>query len=114
MTDDGASESLSFAGRTRSARFDLHRVTIASGCELLYVRSDWADAVVVLEEGELELECRGGTRARFRSGAVLVFDALPLRTLRNAGRVPVLLIGVSRRADSDATDESAARSTSDQ
>lgn len=112
MTGDDASESPSFARRRLSTRFDLQRVTIASGCELRYERSDWADAVVLLEEGELELECRGGTCARFRSGAVLVFDALPLRTLRNTGRVPVLLIGVSRRADSHATDESAARSTS--
>jgi hypothetical protein len=114
MTDDDASESLSLVGRTFSASFDLHRVTIASGCELLYERSDWADAVVVLEEGELELECRSGACARFRSGAVLVFDALPLRTLRNTGCVPVLLIGVSRRAGSHATDESAPGSTSDQ
>ena len=111
MARDGAQEPLSFAGRMPSPQFDVHRVTIASGCELAYERSDWADAVITVEEGEIELECCGGTRRRFRSGAVLTFDALPLRTLRNTGSTPALLIGVSRRRP---TDESAPRSTSHQ
>ena len=46
--------------------------------------------------GEIELECLGGTRSRFGTGALLCFDSLPLRTLRNAGREPAHLIALSR------------------
>jgi hypothetical protein len=111
MSGDGAPEALSFVGRTISPTFVVHSVTIASGRELAYEPGDWADAVVVLEEGELELECCGGTCRRFQRGAVLTFDSLPLRTLRSIGAEPALLIGVSRRRS---TDESTADSTSHQ
>ena len=78
-------------------RFVARTVTIAAGCERRYERSEWADAIVVVQTGEIELECLGGTCSRFGTGAVLCFDSLPLRTLRNAGREPAVLIAVSRR-----------------
>ena len=49
-----------------------------------------------MQQGEIELECLGGTRSCFGAGALLCFDSLPLRTLRNAGGEPALLIAVSR------------------
>jgi hypothetical protein len=71
-------------------------VTVAAGCELPYEHGDWADAIVLVQQGEIELECLGGTRSCFGAGALLCFDSLPLRTLRNASGEPALLIAVSR------------------
>jgi quercetin dioxygenase-like cupin family protein len=90
-------ERLSFVGRELPDDFACRRVTIEPGSERPYDAADWAGAVIIVEEGELELECRGGSRSRFASGSVLFFESLPLRTLRNCGDGPVLLTSVSRR-----------------
>jgi hypothetical protein len=94
MDDD--SERLSFSGRELPHGFAARHVAIDPGCERPYEPSEWNDSLVVLEAGDLELECIGGTRAHFDSGAVLFLDSLPLKTLRNCGRESVLLIAVSR------------------
>ena len=60
--------------------------------------ADWADALVVVERGELELECRSGRRARFAAGAVLTMAGLPVRSLRNPGPGPLVLSAVTRCA----------------
>ena len=79
--------------------FVTRTVTVAPGCERPFEPREWAGAIVVVEQGAIELECLGGTCSRFAAGAVLCFESLPLRTLRNAGREPALLIAVSRRTD---------------
>ena len=94
---DGDSERLSFIGRELPQGFVARHVAIAPGCERAYESTEWSDALVVVEAGDLELECIGGTRARFDGGAVLFLDSLPLKTLRNCGRESLLLIAVSRR-----------------
>jgi hypothetical protein len=76
--------------------FVARSVTVAAGCERPYELSEWADAIVLVQEGAIELECLGGTRSCFGTGALLCFDSLPLRTLRAAGGEPALLIAVSR------------------
>jgi hypothetical protein len=76
--------------------FVVRRVLVGPGRERLYEHGEWADAIVLVQAGEIELECVGGTRSRFGTGALLCFDSLPLRTLRNAGREPALLIALSR------------------
>jgi hypothetical protein len=57
------------------------------------VHSEWAGALVVVETGPIELECLSGSRA---SGAVLFFDSLPLRTLRNRQWQPAVLSSLTR------------------
>jgi hypothetical protein len=89
-------ERFSLLGRTLPASFIKHQVTIDAGCECAYEATEWHDALVVVEAGELELECVGGSRTRFGDGSVLCFQSLPLRTLRNPGRESLLLIAVSR------------------
>jgi hypothetical protein len=91
-------ERLSFVEGELSPLLVARSFTLAAGCERRYEHSEWADAIVVVHQGEIELECLAGTCARFGTGAVLCFDSLPLRTLRNGGRGPALLIAVSRRA----------------
>ena len=95
IDSDGA--PVSFVGRELPETFRVARVAIEPGGERPYVPGDWTDALVVVEAGELELECEAGSRARFREGAVLVLHPLPLRTLRNPGGRALVLTAVSRR-----------------
>jgi hypothetical protein len=57
---------------------------------------EWRDALVVVGRGEVELEFAGGARRRFACGAVLCLARLSLRTLRNPGAEPALLVAVTR------------------
>ena len=74
-------------------------VTVAPGGERAYDEAEWRDALVIVEWGEIELECLGGSRHRFRCGDVLWLMGLPLRVLRNRGPAPAVLRAVSRRSD---------------
>jgi hypothetical protein len=61
--------------------------------------AEWRDALVVVERGDVELECVAGGRRRFSGGAVLWLEGIDLRVLHNVGDGPVVLLGVSRRRD---------------
>jgi hypothetical protein len=89
-------DRITFLGGRCPANFRLRTVILQPGDALDYRRADWADTLVVLERGELEIECRGGARAGFRAGAVLVFAGLTPRCLRNPGGVPLVLSVLSR------------------
>jgi hypothetical protein len=78
------------------AGFDVRRIVVAPGGERPYDESEWADALVVVEAGRLELESRSGNRCGFACGDVLWLIGLPLRVLRNRGAVPTVLVAVSR------------------
>jgi RNA polymerase sigma-70 factor (TIGR02960 family) len=56
------------------------------------------DAIVVVEQGELELECRAGTRRRFGPGSMIPIACLPVSRLRSAGPDPLVVVAVSRAA----------------
>jgi hypothetical protein len=71
-------------------------VTVAPGDVLAFVALDWADTLVVVERGALEIECLSGRRATFAGGAVLAPIALPVRSLRNPGCEPLVLRAVRR------------------
>lgn len=61
-----------------------------------YVDADWADAIVVVANGEVDLCCaRGGSR-RFGPGSVLVFAGLGLVAVRNPGVGETVLVAHSR------------------
>ena len=85
----------------RLARDSLHFrrrvVDVAPGEELDLAADRWRDALVVLESGEVELECAAGGRSRFAAGAVLCLLP-PACVLRNTNSEPARLITVSRRA----------------
>jgi hypothetical protein len=88
---------LSFLDRPLAPAFELREIPVAPGGERAFDEADWQDALVVLERGEIELECLTGSRWRFRDGAVLWLMGQPLRALHNRGREPALLVTVSRR-----------------
>jgi hypothetical protein len=95
--DDGR---LSFLGRRLEPAFVLRLITLPPGRQRRYVEKEWSDTLVVVERGAVELEYLSGTRRLFVSGDVLWLDRSPLRALRNRGRVPALLSGVSRSSAS--------------
>jgi hypothetical protein len=76
--------------------FRIRRIVVAPGAERVYDEAEWEDAIVLVESGKLELECRSGTRRRFGRGDVLWLIGLPLRVLRSLGPVPTVLVAVSR------------------
>lgn len=96
MSEDCYAERLSFVGRKLADRFACRWTTIDPGAETPYMPSDWTGALVVVEEGDIEIECLNGVTQRFSEGAVIVLDSLPIRALRNPGHQPALLVAVSR------------------
>jgi len=84
-------------GKRLPASFELRVLTVAPGGERAYDEAEWRDTLVVVERGEVELECLGGSRKRFRRGDVLWLAGLPLRALHNCGGEPTVLTAVSRR-----------------
>ncbi len=89
--------------RVRTARralmegFELRSVSLAPGGERPYDADEWRDALVVVGRGRVELESRGGRRHAFGRGETLWLTGLPLRSVRNPGREPAVLIAVWRR-----------------
>jgi len=53
-------DRLSFLGRRLPSAFEVKVIALAPGRERTYDEADWRDALVVVEGGEIELECVGG------------------------------------------------------
>ena len=90
---------MSLLGRPLPPAFVRREVVLAPGTERVYVAAEWRDALVIVEQGALELVGLAGTRRRLDAGAVLWLWNLPLRALRNPGSVNTRIVGVSRRSD---------------
>lgn len=104
--DDAGDQRLSFLGRRPPTSFEWRMIAIEPGEEGPFDESEWRDALVVVEAGEIELECRSGARTTFLGGDVLCLTGLSLCLLRNRGRAPAVLSAVWRR-DAGAPDPSA-------
>lgn len=96
-------QRISFLGGPLPPSFRLRVVTLRPHGTLEFRADDWADALVVVEAGRLEVECCSGTRVPFGLGAVLAFVGLPVRRLHNPGRDPLVLSAVSRRQCTERT-----------
>ena len=77
---------------------------VAPGLALGLEAADLTDAIVVVQRGELELECRAGTCRRFAPGSMITAARRHVSCLRSVGPEPLVLIAVSR-ARPEATDE---------
>jgi hypothetical protein len=95
--DAAGPERLTFLGRRLPSWVELRVMIIAPNHRLACHQADWPDAIIVVEEGTLDLECLGGSRQRFVAGDVLSLCDLPLRALHNPGPEPAVLSIVSRR-----------------
>jgi hypothetical protein len=69
---------------------------VPPGYELCFEAGGLPDAIVLVEQGELEVECRAGTCRRFGPGSMIPIARLPLARLRSVGSGPLVLVAVSR------------------
>lgn len=94
---DNDSVPPSFLGGRLPPSFTLRVVTIAPGGSRGYEPAEWADAIVVVERGRVEVCCSDGTVLRFGAGDPLWLAGLPILALRNPGEEDAVLTGVRRR-----------------
>jgi hypothetical protein len=80
-------------------RFARRVYRAAAGTDLALEPPPPLDALVVVDEGELELECRAGGRRRFGRGSMIPIGCLPVARLRSVGRQPLVLVAIARAAD---------------
>lgn len=92
---------LSFLGGQCPRNFRLRTLILEPRDAIDYQPTDWATALVIVERGQLQIECRTGAQARFQEGAILAFAGLEIRRLRNPSSTPLVLSALSpiRAAD---------------
>lgn len=95
--DDARPGPLGFLGNPLPAWVRRRRVTIAPGDTRLYDDAEWRDSLVIVEAGEVALECSRGGRTTFREGDVLWLVDIPIVRMCNDGVDPVVIVAVSRR-----------------
>jgi hypothetical protein len=83
------------AARDGPARWRI--ITIDPQGVRMYDEAEWADALVIIDQGEIELEGATGSTLRLSRGASLWLAGVPLRALHNRGTERAVLIAVSRR-----------------
>jgi hypothetical protein len=81
----------------RDITFQTREVIVLPGAVHAYKAEEWRDALVVVQEGTIELEMLHGSRRTFVRGDAMWFDGSRLRLLRNRGSLPALLLATSRR-----------------
>jgi hypothetical protein len=95
---DANRSRLSFLGQRLPPPFERRVVVLAPDHTWVYDDAEWRGAIVVIEHGQIELECLDGNRHCFGCGDILWLERLPLRALHNRGHTPAVLVAVSRRA----------------
>jgi hypothetical protein len=81
------------------AAFERWRVVVPPGFELPTTAAEWAGALVLIEQGAIEVDCHSGAFRRFVAGDLLALGWLPLKTIRNPTTEDAALIAVRRRGD---------------
>lgn len=73
---------------------------LAAGERIPFDPYRWRGRLVMVQTGELHLQCRSGQRAMFRAGSVLSLERLPLVSVSAGTRDAAILLLLSRqRAD---------------
>jgi hypothetical protein len=78
------------------AGFSRRVLRVAPGLELDLETNGVPDAIVVVNEGEVELECTKGARRRFGCGSIITIARLSVAHARSVGPGPLVLVAVSR------------------
>jgi hypothetical protein len=94
-------QSLHFLETPLPGGFRRRTIHVPEGAELPYAAEEWKGALVVLKEGEIEVECTRGTRMRFLAGDVLWLAGMPLRSFRSLGPGPALVVAISRTMEDE-------------
>lgn len=95
--DDARPEPLRFLGNPLPAWVRRRVVTIAPGHVRPFDEAEWRDALVIVQVGEVALECTRGGRTTFRAGDVLWLVDIPVVRICNDGSIPAVIVAVSRR-----------------
>lgn len=90
--------------RDLPAAFERRHVVLPPGVERAADAAEWAGALVVVEQGRLEVDCRRAGRRVFVPGDLLALGWLPIEGLHNPGRVAVRLVVVHRWGDAASED----------
>jgi hypothetical protein len=90
------SEPTSFLARRPPPVGRVRIVVLRPARSLEYRREHWADALVIVERGTLEVELTSGDRARFGSGAILAFATVEPRRLNNPGACFLVISALTR------------------
>jgi hypothetical protein len=98
MTAEGSADDALFRDPLPDG-FAIRVYRAAPGRDLGLEPAPPPDAIVVVEQGELELECRAGTCRRFGRGSMIPIARLPVAHLRSVGSSPLVLIAVARASD---------------
>ena len=72
-------------------------VTVAPGDVLPPHITCWRDAIVSVEQGEMEMVGPGGHVLHLRAGALLLLDGVEHVEVRNTGTGPLVLAAIRRR-----------------
>ena len=86
----------SLLGKPVPASFSVRRIVLAPGEERAYDDAEWRGALVAVQAGAVEVVTRSRASASFARGDILCLGGLSVRTLRNGGVEPAVLLAVSR------------------
>ena len=79
--------------------FECRAVSVEPGGDRIYHEGEWRDALILIAQGEVELEWRDGRRHRLPNGAVFWLAGLRLRRIHNRGTEEAQLVAISRCAN---------------
>ncbi len=82
--------------------FERWRMVVPAGSERATSADDWADALVIVEHGAIEVVCRDGARQTFGPGSLLCLSWVTVACLRNPGPSDAVIAAVRRRPGPDA------------
>ena len=77
--------------------FERWRVDIAPLTERATDATEWAGAIVLVEQGSVDVVCAGGGHRLFGMGCLVALGWLPLTSLRNPTTEVTRLLAVRRR-----------------
>ena len=81
--------------------FERWRMVIAAGTERPTSPDDWADALVIVEHGAIEVVCRDGARRTYGPGSLLCLSWVTVECLRSPGPSDTVIAAVRRLPRSD-------------
>jgi hypothetical protein len=76
---------------------EVRTITLDPGGERPFDEEEWRDALVLVEQGAVELASATGASWRFATGDMLWLSGLWLRALNNPGAEPARLVAISPR-----------------
>jgi hypothetical protein len=82
--------------------FERWRMVIQAGTEWQTSADAWADALVIVEHGTIEVVCRDGARRTFATGSLLCLSWVAVECLRNHGPIDAVVAAVRRKPRPDA------------